>query len=726
MGFSQLHKRVVYLISGLGLFALGLGGELPFPVVLLCAATYVASWWCEPPRILDPRWAQGWTLGLLALIALEIGRAWLGEPPLALALEVSAALQISRLSNRRAAAEHQQIILLAFLHLCASTVLSTEVTWAVPFVGFVLVVPWALSLTHLRGEIEAHFRADGDPAREGALARVLASRRVVGVRFLLGIAALSLPIFVITALLFLLFPRVGFGFLAFGRGGEGTLVGYDDEIELGAVGTLRTDTTVVMRVTPPASDRAPPALGSLRLRGTSFDHYDGRRWSRDLPPGSRGLRQIGNTWLVTRNRGEDDQLWDVVLDHFDPTVLFLLPGTVALELPPRVRAGIETERAIGISSGLDIRYDDDEGIGLHYGLWVAADPASELAPGLTTGERAAYLEVPPGHEGLADLARRWTEGASTDRERAERIAAHLRGPEFHYSLTMRDPGDEAPLVAFLLGHRTGHCEYFASSMVILMRTLGIPARNVNGFLGGRWNAFGEYYAIQAGDAHAWTEVFIEGAGWTTFDPTPSARSEAITEGGVLSDVLALFDALEAAWQEAVVEWDLGQQRSLFRRLARFARFGSWGSTNRADPAAPAPDESADSFALEWASGIAALALLGAAIWLERRRRRRSGPKDDLPREVRDLLSVFARLESVLAARGRPRPRQVTPREHARALEREGFAGAADVRAVTERYVEVRFGGGSITPAEIAALRARVQSIASARADGPRAPGAPPG
>lgn len=721
MGFAQLHKRVVYVISGLGLVALGLGGELPVAAMLLALVGYVGSWWCEPPRTLDPRWAQGWTLGLLGLIALEIGRAWLGESPLALALEVSAALSVSRLANRRAAAEHQQIILLAFLHLCAATVLSTEVTWALPFVGFVLVVPWALALTHLRGEIEAHFRADGDPSREGALARVLASRRVVGARFLLGIAALSIPIFVMTALLFLLFPRVGFGFLAFGGDDQGTLVGFDDEVELGAVGTLRTDTTVVMRVSPPASVRSPPARASYRLRGTSFDHYDGRRWSRELPPGSRALRQIRETFLITRVPGEDDALYDVVLDHFDPTVLFLLPGTVALEIPPRVRSGIETERAIGISSGLDVRYDDDEGVGLHYGLWVAADPAAELAPGLTTAERAAYLDVPPGHEELAELARRWTEGAESDRERAARIVEHLRGPEFSYSLTMRDPGDRPPLLAFLLGHRTGHCEYFASSAVILMRTLGIPARNVNGFLGGRWNAFGGYYAIQASDAHTWAEAFLPGEGWVTFEATPGRRDELGPTEGLFSDVGALFDALEAAWQETVVEWDLGQQRTLLRRLWRLARLVSGPTSGSSASPETRPTDGARAVALEGlpAALLVALGVLavGLYVWWRRRRAGTRGPEPT--REVRDLLAIFRRLEAILAARGRARPRQTTPREHARALEAEGFAGASDVRAITERYLEVRFGGAAITPAEIAALRARADSVAGAERADPR-------
>lgn len=709
MGFALLHKRVVYLVAALGLVALSLGGEMALVPMLLCAAGFVASWWCEPPRIDSPRWAQGWTLGLFVLIALQLLRAWLGEPPLALALEVSCALQVSRLSNRRAAPEHQQIVLLGFLHLCAATVLSTEVTWALPFLGFVLVVPWALALTHLRGEIEAHFRADGDPAREGALARVLASRRVVGGRFLAGIAALSIPIFAFTAVLFLLFPRVGFGFLAFGRDDHGALTGFDDEAELGSVGTIRTDPTVVMRVTPPPSDDERPARAWLRLRGTSFDHYDGRRWSRQLPETPRALRDMHDTtFVITRSPGDDDELWDVVLDHFEPTVLFLLPGAVALEVPARGRGGVDLGREFSLRPGLDIRYVDDEGIGLHYGIWVAATPSTELAPGLTTAERDAYLQIPPGHETVVALAEEWTRGATSDRERAERIADRLRGSEFTYSLTMRDPGSEPPMVAFLTRHHTGHCEYFASSMVVLLRAVGVPARNVNGFLGGRWNSFGGYYAIQAGDAHAWTEVFLPGEGWVTFDATPSSRG-AFTDEGFFHDLDALLDALDAAWQETIVEWDLGAQRSLFRRIARFVHIGGGDRSTSSPDEVATDDDETGAFGYELPlAGAVVLVLIG--VWLWRRRRAGRGPEEHLPREVRDLLAVYRRLEASLSARGRPRPRSTTPLEHVAALEAEAFEGADDVRVVTERYVAVRFGGASITPEELAMLRARAERV----------------
>jgi len=73
------------------------------------------------------------------------------------------------------------------------------------------------------------------------------------------------------------------------------------------------------------------------------------------------------------------------------------------------------------------------------------------------------------------------------------------------------------LANFLFTRRKGHCEYFASSMAVMLRTQGIPARVVNGFAGSTYNPVSDLYMIRASDAHSWVEAFIDGPGWMTFD-----------------------------------------------------------------------------------------------------------------------------------------------------------------------------------------------------------------
>ncbi len=76
--------------------------------------------------------------------------------------------------------------------------------------------------------------------------------------------------------------------------------------------------------------------------------------------------------------------------------------------------------------------------------------------------------------------------------------------------------------------RGGHCEFFATAMVMMVRERGIPARIVTGFQVGEINDLGNFEVVRKENAHAWVEVFDERLGWLTFDPTPPATSVAAT------------------------------------------------------------------------------------------------------------------------------------------------------------------------------------------------------
>jgi hypothetical protein len=716
VSFAQLHKLVVYGVSGLGLLALALGGELSPFTRALCAIGFIASWFVEPPRVsarlmqsTGYGWAWASVLGLAA--AVQLGR-WLvlATNPLLLMLELSCVLVISRLMSRRSAAEYQQIVLLSFLHLGAATVMTSELSWAIPFMGFVLVMPWALALSHLRTEIEAHFEpaSSGDP--DAGLARVLRSRRLISGRFLAGTASLSVPMFLVTIFFFVLFPRVGMNFLAAQRESATPLVGFDDEVVLGEVGTLRGDGTVVMRVTPLQTPESPPRYAVLHLRGSSFDRYDGRAWSRTPGDPPRAMRQLDGDHLITRPPDPGaDRGYRIVLSHLDPPVIFLPQSTVAITLDTSGRSTLNGED-LGLSPGLDVRYDASDGLGLRYVAWTEPAGAPEHDTGLRGDDANRYLALPEGHDDVIALARRWTEGASSDRARAERLLSNLRDGELDYSLTMRAPGDRTPLSAFLFVHRAGHCEYFATALAIMLRAVGIPSREITGFLGGQWNAFGGYYAVRSSDAHAWVEAYLPGEGWVTLDPTPANAGPGAIEG-LWTQLSEIYEALAADWNERVVSWDLGSQRSMFRGLFR------WLRQLRMEPAQNDPvvlpdvpdEEAATDRAWQfdpwlWV-GIAALVVLVALlIW----RRRQRAPELDAPRKL------LADLDRALARRGRARPESRTPLEHARTLRDERFVGAQEVHALVDAYVESRFGGRALSASELTVLRARAKKIGSQR------------
>lgn len=235
----------------------------------------------------------------------------------------------------------------------------------------------------------------------------------------------------------------------------------------------------------------------------------------------------------------------------------------------------------------------------------------------------------------------------------------------------------------------------------MLRTLGIPARNVTGFVGGVWNDYGNYYAISQGDAHSWVEVYVDGY-WFTLEPTPAARGELPADTGVLAELRAIIDALRTRWSESVVGYDLQQQVSSLRGFYRWLR--SFRSDDDVMPE-EVDDESRLQLSERSSAPIAVALILvvllaGIAWWIRRRRRGASG-------ELREATRLYAELERVLKRAGYVRPPARTPREHAAAVREGGFERADVVDEITEAYLAARWGAEKI---DVGEMRSKVRSI----------------
>ena len=714
MSFARLHKWVTYLLSGLGLVALSLGSELPESALLLVALGYLGSYFAEGPLLERRGYASSWTIAVVGFLLVQIVRGMTDVLTLSLAMEFAAFLQISRLWNRRTAADYQQIAVLSFLHLIAATVLSTNLSYAALFIGFVIATPWMLALSHLRREIEGNYPSGKEPdsAARKAIERVLASKRVVGPSFLLGTALLSVPLFAMTLVVFVTIPRVGQGFLSLRRDQGQRVAGFSNQIELGGFGVIRDDPTVVVRVIPePRVDERAPRL-TMRLRGTAFDYYDGKRWTRAHDVRMPVPSMYPNIYPIRRAPDPaTDKTYKVVLEHLDEPVVFLPEGTVALTIPPRVVGGQNVQREVTQAHGLDVRYDASEGIGLVYTAHVSRDRAEADVLPMPMERRPEFLQIPSGHERVVELAKRVVGDATTSEEKIQHIEHFLKRGNYTYSLQQPEVGDQPPLVAFLLQVKRGHCEYFATAMAIMLRAVGVPSRNVTGFVGGRYNPYGGYYALRQGDAHSWVEAYQEDRGFVAYDPTPTSRAELGPPEGAWADINALIDAMRTRWATNVVGYDLRAQVGMLQKLAAWVRALKRGSDGVANVDHGSRMGSFPKLKLV-ARYLGVLALVVVLAWLIFRTLARTAGKSTSAATKR-AVSLYGELERALGVRGHARPAAVTPLEHARALRARGFEQAAEVDAVTERYLEARFGGKPLRSAEVTELRKKIARVRKA-------------
>lgn len=700
MRFGLVHRVMTDALAALGVLALVASGQFHRTVdviVVIALAVAIAmkeSWRHEAAnRHVD-------SIAVVALVAAQVGRALLTSASvLDLLIEFAVGLQIIRVATRKGAAHDQQVIVLALLHLIAGTVVGGGLGYGLCFFGLLVVTPGALVLSHLRREVEGNYR-QGARDRTGLpvdVPRILRSKRVVGRQFIAVTCLLSLPILIFTAALFVVFPRVGLSLLLLNRPGQGRMVGFSDKVDLGQIGTLRTDPTIALRVTFPNEEGEPPPKRVMHLRGTALDHYDGRTWTQSTKQ-QRTIASGGE--LVAFGAIPDpatDRVMRVDLEPIDPPVLFFPPDAKGVRL---LHGATTTGTSAHVQRGAEgeLRYQAPGNRGVRYEVFLSGEGRPSFSH-LRAGERPRYVQLPDDlPPRIRDLAASWSRGVEGDYDKAKAIARRLRN-DYLYDLSSPSGEDDQPLDHFLFESRRGHCEYFSTAMAVMLRTLDIPARNVTGFVGGTYNRFGEFYAVRQGDAHSWVEVYLQGRGWVTFDPTPPGGAAPQSEiEGSLAALRDFFEAVSQQWNHRVLGYDLQQQVSLFESVSH--------RTDGIRLGRP----SGRSFLL-----LGGLLLAAVSWWYLRRRRKRGPPLEDRQarrksREEALATGLYQALDRAMATMGIARATAEPPLRHARALAQGGHDHGAEILALTERYLAARFGHEPLTSSERRDFEQRVRAM----------------
>ena len=659
MKLALTHRRLTVLMAMASLlaFAGGSGVEV-LPAILAALGLITAIFW-QPSPDLSNRMEHVWLLLALLLLARALFHVFVIRDDIVIpVVDLLFLLLIAEALRSLDADNDSRLYSLSFALLLASTAYRPGLLFALAFTAYIGLATVALMVGHLRRQGERHGTGEIPIPRS----------------FLFTTATLSGVTLLFSALVFLTFPRVSQGWAGRGQPMATSIAGFADEVSLGSHGSrIYGNPEIVLRVGFP--EEVPGNLQGLYWRGRSYDRFDGVRWSRSqrLPPSL-----APSTWY--ERWGSDLITQEIYGAPLDVRVLFALHPLMDVEPQSRIQPIFDNTGDYTYWGSATPAYTAHSIIGR---------PSPEELRAVDGGfipARRFFLQLPelsPEFQALADSL---LGSIPTRYDQAQAVVNWFQS-EFSYTLDLPPTAREATLEHFLLQRRAGHCEYFSTAMAILLRSQGIPTREVNGFLGGEWSNFGDYLAVTQNQAHAWVEVWFPGYGWVPFDPTPVGQGEGQAVSSWLWPGRFLFDALQHRWNRWVLDYSMANQFGLLQMAQDiFSR--------NEQPPGTAPSRSERGLpggTLWWGVGI--LVLAGG---FSRGLRRRAS----IPEATR----LFLRLKGAGGRRGIPKRVLHSPLALTRHLERAQHPAAPWARKVVEGYLENRFSGSPLTEDSLEGMR----------------------
>jgi transglutaminase-like putative cysteine protease len=380
----------------------------------------------------------------------------------------------------------------------------------------------------------------------------------------------SIPMMLV---LFFLFPRITTNFWSLPKDAYQGVSGLSESMKMGNINELSLSDEVAFRV---KFQGKPPPPKQLYWRGPVLWWTDGTEWK------SGYQQEITQYKPVLAVSGQSYQ-YEMTLEPHNQRWL------LALDIPQNVQASKELRTYISsdfqLLSMLPIR---------QLTRYTAESFPEYKMKDLAKVQRQMALRLPEGkHPKTREFAKQWVKQGLTPEIIVQQALQYFRQQAFYYSLTppllTGDSVDE-----FLFNTREGFCEHYAAAFTVLMRAAGIPSRVVTGYLGGEINEMGEYMLVRQRDAHAWSEVWLEGQGWVRIDPTGAVAPERINSGidtalpqqysplgmsleqssslvQMWQEMRRSFDALNYGWKQWVLGYNTERQNQFLNNIG----LGSW-------------------------------------------------------------------------------------------------------------------------------------------------------
>lgn len=406
----------------------------------------------------------------------------------------------------------------------------------------------------------------------GLLAALINAHMVAGYpplkdafRVAIRLVIMGMPLMVV---LFMLFPRLdplwGLPDSALAK------TGVSDTLSINSISQLVQNNAIAFRI---RFDKTAPAQENMYFRGPVLELFDGRTWhARDF-----SMQPIGYQRENTFNNNGVPVIYEVTMESTNQLWLFTLDLSSQVEGLSEGYAQMSRSYQWLSNKIITNRLQYKGTAYFQYHIGMQEPPRL-----LEADTRLPDTGNPRTQQWARELLQNPEFAQLNARGKADWLLKHIQTEEFFYTLT--PPGEYTPQNAadqLWFDYKSGFCEHYASSFVILMRALGIPARIVTGYQGAERNYVDNYWIVRQSNAHAWTEIWQEGDGWIRIDPTHAiAPHRVLYEGltqntningsfadlGLVTQLLMRWDALENAWNQWILAYNTNMGINLLERL----------------------------------------------------------------------------------------------------------------------------------------------------------------
>ncbi len=483
---------------------------------------------------------------------------------------------------------------------------------------------------------------------------------------------LAIPIWLF---LFIVFPRFSAALWTVNPDTR-AMSGFSDELNPGAISSLIESDELAFRATFLSGPE--PRYAEMYWRGGILWQTEGLKWTK---------KGYSSTNSLTVNQPQHT-VHEVVLEPGFQRFVF------GLDSPVSVTAAGHSPQAILMRPGFVFERQAPATIRV---LYTIHSVLNSDEPPLQKFEKDVFLEAPEPSTKLSELVETIKRSAQTslanspEEKLSDALVDYFLANGFRYT---KSPGATADLDDFLFNKKVGFCEHYAGGYATIMRLLGVPSRVVIGFHGGVKNRLAEHWSVRALDAHAWSEIYVEGSGWKRVDLTSFIAPLRLALGGDFNNIdptgldsnmtreqyelrfqnsalqrwinnsSLAFDLLSSRWNNFLLKYDFEYQSAILNSLGVQSGQRAW-------------------LLASLLVGTALLLLL-TRFWIRRGKKK-----------IEPIVSAYRELCTELRLRGLPRLPSEGPLKYAGRVALAWPSRANEMHSLLEEYSEYRYGTAPI-------------------------------